>query len=88
MLHYTRLERLAKDKQTSILGPFVSYKEKEVWGIQLLGPYSQQFFFVTCEWGKYARVLHYTKSEWLARDKHSSLNGPFDSCEENEELPI
>jgi hypothetical protein len=28
--HYTRLERVAKDKYSSLLGPFVSYAEGEV----------------------------------------------------------
>ncbi len=31
-------------------------------------------------------MLHYTQLEWLARDKHSSLFGPFISYEENEVL--
>ncbi len=30
VLHYTRLERLASDKHSSILGPFMSYEENEV----------------------------------------------------------
>jgi hypothetical protein len=28
--HYTRLERLARDKHSSFFEPFVSYKENEV----------------------------------------------------------
>ncbi len=36
MLHYTRLERLAKDKYSSLLGPFVSYEEKEMLRIRTL----------------------------------------------------
>ncbi len=48
------------------------------------GSYSQHFiFFVTCEWVQQARVLQYTRLERLARDKHSSLLGPFVSYEEN-----
>ena len=35
MLHYTRLERLARDKHSSLLGPFVSYEEKVVLIIRL-----------------------------------------------------
>ncbi len=35
-LHYTRLERLASDKHSSLLGPLVSYKENEVVLIRLL----------------------------------------------------
>ncbi len=30
MLHYTRLERLASDKDSSLLGQFLSYEENEV----------------------------------------------------------
>jgi hypothetical protein len=30
VLHYTRLERLAGDKHSSLLGPLVSYEENEV----------------------------------------------------------
>jgi hypothetical protein len=33
-------------------------------------------------------VLNYRRLEWLARDKHSSLLGPFISYKENELLPI
>ncbi len=33
--HYTRLERPAKDKSTSLLGPFVSYEENKVLWILL-----------------------------------------------------
>jgi hypothetical protein len=29
------------------------------------------------EWSQYARVLYYTKQERLAKDKLSSLLGPF-----------
>jgi hypothetical protein len=37
----------------------------------------------TYEWAKLARVLHHTRLEWLATDKHTSLLGPFMSWEEN-----
>ncbi len=51
------------------------------------GAYSQHFiFFITCHWTKLARVLHYTRLERLAWDKHSSLLGPLVSYEENEAL--
>jgi hypothetical protein len=30
VLHYARLERILKDKHTSILGPYEDYKENEV----------------------------------------------------------
>jgi hypothetical protein len=45
-------------------------------------------FSVTYEWVQGARVLHYTRLERLARDKHSDLLGTFISYEENEVLRI
>jgi hypothetical protein len=30
LLHYTELKRLARAKHSSLLGPFISYKENEV----------------------------------------------------------
>ncbi len=30
MLHYTRLERLSSDKDSSLLGQFLSYEENKV----------------------------------------------------------
>ncbi len=36
VLHYTRLVKLAGDKNSNLLGPFVSYKENEVLLIQQL----------------------------------------------------
>jgi hypothetical protein len=54
-----------------------------------LGPYSQHFtFFATYEWAKQAGVFHYSRPEWLARDKHSGFLGPFKTCKENEVLWI
>jgi len=49
----------------------------------ILEPDSQQFiFFIPFEWVKQARVLHYNRLEKLARDKCSSLFGPFVSYED------
>jgi hypothetical protein len=45
------------------------------------GSDSQNFIFLTYKWIQLAGELHYTRLESLARDKHSSLLGPF---EENE----
>ncbi len=42
--------------------------------------------FITYEWAQQAGVLHYTRLEMLARDKHSSLFGPFISYIETEVL--
>jgi hypothetical protein len=60
VLHYTRLERLARNKHSSLLGPFVNYGDYEVaplWG--RLWPYPQT-------WARLER---------LARDKYTSLLG-------------
>jgi hypothetical protein len=35
------------------------------------------------EWAQSARVLHYSRLERLAREKHLSLLGPFVSYKEN-----
>jgi len=51
------------------------------------GRYSQHFiFFGTFKWAHSARALHYNRQEVLARDKHSSVLGPFKRYEENEVL--
>jgi hypothetical protein len=44
------------------------------------------YFIVTYEWAHRVRVLHYTRLERLARDKHSSYLGLFVSCIANEVL--
>ncbi len=38
LLHTVKLERLDKDKHSSLLGPFLSYEENEVLWIQTLVP--------------------------------------------------
>ncbi len=81
------MERLAKDKHSSLLGSFLSYKENEMLQICLQGLYSQNLIFsVCCEWAQYIWVLYQNKLERLARDKHTSLLGSFLSYEENEVL--
>jgi hypothetical protein len=50
------------------------------------GQYYNTSFFVTYKWTLYARVLHYGRLQRRARDKQSSLVGPFVSYEENEML--
>jgi hypothetical protein len=48
VFNYNGMERLAKDKQSNLCGPFESYKENEVLLIWYQEPYSQHFiFFVT-----------------------------------------
>jgi hypothetical protein len=47
------------------------------------GLYSKNFiFFVNYKWAQYAGVLQYTRVERHAKDKHSSLLGPFVSYDE------
>ncbi len=88
-LHFSGLERLAKDKCTSLLGTSISYKENEVWWTGPPGQYSRHFiFFVTYGWAQQARALYYSRLERLAKDKHSSLLGSFVSYNEIEELWI
>ncbi len=87
--HHTRAERLVSEKHSSLLSPFVSYKENEVLWIQTQGLYLQNFiFFVTEERSWWASELHHTPAETLVREKHSSLLSPFVSYEENELLCI
>jgi hypothetical protein len=47
-------------------------------------PISHFTFFLTYEWTQKARVLHNTRLERLASNKHSSILGQHVSCEENE----
>ncbi len=89
VLYCTRLERLAIIKHSSLLGPLLSYGEKEVLLIWLQRPYSQYLiFFVTYEWAQHAKVLHCTRLERLANGKHSRLLGPLLSYGEEEVLLI
>jgi hypothetical protein len=89
VLHCTRLERLAMDKQSSLLVPLVSYKEYKVLWIRHQWLYSQHFIFsVTYEFAQWAWVLHWTRLERLAMDKQSSLLGPLVSYKEYKVLWI
>jgi hypothetical protein len=63
----------AKPRLSTIAAGIYKWKKQE--------PYSQHLiFFLTEAWAQYSRL------ERLAKDKHSSLLGPFVSYEENEEL--
>ncbi len=89
VLLYTRLKKLAKDKHSSILRPFMSYEENIVLWIWLDGLYSQQFiFFITFKWAQKARVLHYTRLERLVKEKCSTLLKQFIIYKENKVLRI
>ncbi len=79
MLQYTRFKRWAKDKPSSLLGPFISYEKDKFSDF-----YPRvHIFIVTFEWAQEATVLQYTRLERRARDKHSSLLGPIVSYEED-----
>ncbi len=89
VFHNTWLERLAEDKHSCLLDPFVSYTKNEVLWIYTLGLYSQNFiFFVAYKWAQKARVLHYAWLERFAQDKYSCLLEPFKTYEENKVLRI
>jgi hypothetical protein len=54
MLHYTKLEKLVRDKHTSLLNPFMSYEEN---GVLRIGPLT---FVVTYRMDT-KKVLHSNK---------------------------
>jgi hypothetical protein len=53
VLYYISLERLAGEKHSSLLGPFISNEEHKVWRL-----HSQHF--ITYEWAQLFSVLFYT----------------------------
>ncbi len=64
---------------------FKIFKINAIGNVQ--GMFSQHFIlFATHKWAQYDRVLNYSRLGRLASVKHSSLLGPFVSCEENEVL--
>ncbi len=86
MLHYTRLERLARGNHSNLLDPFVSCENNSVVNMTSGTISTTLLFFATYEWAQKVRVLHYTVLERLARDNHSSLLDPFVICKENKVL--
>ncbi len=51
--NYTGFEKLAKDKHSSLLGPFIFYEENEVFWKLLMEPFLQKYiFFETYEMGQ------------------------------------
>jgi hypothetical protein len=57
--------------------------------VEIWGYIHNPVVFITFNWTQKARVLvvlHFTRAERLAKDKCSSLFGPFVSYEENEVL--
>jgi hypothetical protein len=79
------MKRLAKNKHSSLLDPFVSYEEYEVFEY-VPGASQHIIFFVTYSWAQWFRVLHQPSMESLYRHKHSSLLDLFIGFEENEVL--
>jgi hypothetical protein len=57
--HYTKLERLARDKHSSLLRKYVNYGNKKFYSA---GPRVEPL-----------TGLHYTRAEVTGNDKHSSL---------------
>jgi hypothetical protein len=89
VLHYSRIERLARDKYSTSLGLFLSYEETEVLGVCGQGLYSHHFiFFITYKWAQYTTVVQYNRLERLARDKYSTSLGLFLSYEETKVLGV
>ncbi len=87
MLHNTNRKGLPGAKHTSLLGPFISCKEKEVFWKQPMVLYSQHFiFFITCVCAQEARALDNKRPEKFASYKHRILLGTLVSYEENELL--
>jgi hypothetical protein len=81
------LEQIFCDKHTTLFRAFVSYKENEVLWKLSLSQYSQNFiFFVTYEWAKLIRAIHYTMLEHIFCDKHTTLFRAFVNYKENEAL--
>ncbi len=80
MLHYTRVERLDKDKIDLLLGLFVSYKVSWIWPLSL--NLKHFIFLVTDKLVWQDGVLDYTRMERLAKDKRYSLLDPFVSYKE------
>ncbi len=87
MLLYARLERLATDKHSSLLEPYISYKEMKFCKYNSRDHIHKTSFSwkLKNEFNKLI-VLHNTRLERFATDKHYSLLDPFVSYEENEVL--
>ncbi len=89
VFHYARLEMLARDKHSSLLGPFICYQGNEVLWILPQGPNSQHLIlFIAYESAQYTRLLLSTKLQRLANDKQSNLLGPLICYQGNEVLGI
>ncbi len=78
----TRLEKLARDKHSSLLGPFIGYEENELLWVR------PQDLFITLHFITNLYMGPITSLEKLSRDKHSNLLEPFIGYEENEVLWI
>jgi hypothetical protein len=76
-------KNLDRDIHSSLLGPFISYKENEVLWIWRR---EQFIFFVTYRCAQQARMLNNAWLERFTRDKHSILLDQLVSQKENEIL--
>jgi hypothetical protein len=91
MLHYTRLERLAKDKNYSLLGTLVSYEENECcqYGPRLHGHIHDSSFSLQLKNGP-NNLACYIILGWkcLPRTKKPTLMRMIISYKENEVFSI
>jgi hypothetical protein len=79
------LQRFARVKHTSLVGPLISYKENELLRILNQMLYLQHLLIsISYKWTQDAIVLHYNWLPRLVRDKPLSILDPFVSYEENE----
>jgi hypothetical protein len=88
---------LARDKHSSLLDPFVSYAKMKCYEYTHWGLYSHKllkyravfttlYFLCTYKLDQETKLLHYSRLEMLARDKHSSLLDLFISSAKNDML--
>jgi hypothetical protein len=83
VLYFSWLER--RHKPSSLLGPFVSYEENEVFVNAAPGiVFTTLYFIRNLHLGQKGRLLDYSRPRRLANDKHSSLLDQFISYEEIE----
>jgi len=83
------VECLVRDKHSSLLGPICkAWRKWIIVNIDFWDYIHNTSFLAPYKWAQQARVLKWTRVEWFARDKHSSLLSLFASYEEKEELWI
>jgi hypothetical protein len=85
VLNDTRLDRLASNKYSSILGRLQPTKKMKY---QHYDSYCTSFSSQLTNWAKKDRELHYAMLERLVNDKYSGLLSPFVTYIENEVLCV